>query len=143
MGFRIINLFGRIENVNKWMRDIPYIMNQTYYMNNYKVSNVCFNYKNVNNFIENDYAFHKNSNIILNPVTSLNLNHLNYLNYLLSKSNIVYHKSTNVLVHDEKIDPFIFNLFCRSHNFSYSLYNNDDYIEKQLKINKLIVEKHI
>ena len=143
MGFRIINLFGRSQNVRKWLSDIPYIIENTYNMKYYKVSNTCITNENVNNFIKNEYEFHKKSNVILNPVTFLDLNHLNYVNYFLKNSHLVYHQPINVLVHDEKIDPFIFNLFCRSHNFSYGLYNTDYYNEKQVKISKLIVEKHI
>ena len=143
MGYRIINLFGRSANVKKWMKDIPYIMNESSYMKYYRISNTYIDDKNVNNFIKNEYYFHKKSNIILNPVTFLDLNCLSYSNYFLRESRLVYHQPINVLVHDEKIDPFIFNLFCKTHNFSCGLYNSDEYVEKQLKINKLIVEKHI
>ena len=143
MGFRIVNLFGRTMHVRKWMIDIPIIINDTYFLSNYKISNICITDKNVNDFIKNEYDSHKKNNIILNPVTYLNLDNLNFMNYFLNKSNIIYHQPINVLVHDEKIDPFVFNLFCKKNNFSYGLYNEDDYVVKQTKISKLINEKHI
>jgi hypothetical protein len=151
MIYKIINLYGRYNDVNKIAKEIPRITNSIA-INKPVIMNTtvdessfdAFNKKIINN---KDFLPH----IYINPYTFLSIKSFYKFNVMMLNNNImmlnnnrIIYKPVNLYVHDSIIDNHFKNLFIEKHFIFNDIYSVDDsYETKKRMIEKYILDKKI
>ena len=136
---KFINLFGRPLIIRKCIDEIPLIIKNSHYFRDFNCDTIIKTEIHENN-MKNLSFFHTTQDLTyLNIYPLHNLESFNLFNKNLEKlenGNVEF--ISNILVHENCIDDFVFKLFIKKQNFAGCYCINDDYQTKIRKIKKML-----
>lgn len=136
---RFINLFGRVDVLRQCNDEISAIIKSRYEFKTLDRKNIVQTQINEKTMHNSKYLQSSNNATFLNTYPLYDIKSFHKFNMKLNRlDNGTHHLIYNVLIHEERIDNFIFKMFIKKYKFDDIYCLHDDYYIKVEKVKKML-----